>query len=85
MDKEINPWWIIAADDVIRDTENLIEQVNSTNLSQFEVDQLYELSLSLLTKVKQIEERIEIPFPYKNELIEARIKLVFDKNSTYIE
>jgi hypothetical protein len=44
MDKEINPLWIIAADDVIRDTENLIEQVNSTNLSQFEVDQFYKLA-----------------------------------------
>jgi hypothetical protein len=85
MVKEISPWWVLAADDVIKDTEILIEKVNSPNLSQIEVDELYSISLSLLMKVHTIEERIGIPFPYKDDLIEARIKLVFDKKSSFIE
>ena len=79
-------WWLLKANDIVEDTLRLVNIANSVQSTDTEVvDSTLEKILEILPKIKEIEDQIDIPFPYKKDIIDARLNLVFNKNSTHIE
>jgi hypothetical protein len=79
-------WWILRAPDIVEDTLRLVNIAHSVSSTETAiVDSTLERILEILPKIKKIEEETLVPFPYKKDIIDARLNLVFNKNSTYIE
>ncbi len=79
-------WWLLRADHLVSNALKLVSIASSVSSTDTEiVDSTLEKILEILPEITKIEEEMKIPFPYKKDIINARLNLVFNKNSTHIE